>query len=410
MFSDTKVLPVSPSVKWTGVLDHDIVTFDVVMETKHGTTYNSYFIDAEKKTVIDTVKEGFWEVYLEKLKSVTNPAEIEYIIVNHTEPDHSGCIANLLKIAPGAKVVGSGNAIRYLQDMIFCEFPHIIVKDGYTLDLGDKTLQFISAPNLHWPDTMYTYLAEEKILFTCDSFGSHYCHEEMFDDLVGNFDGDFKYYFDVILKPFSKFMLKAIEKVNSLDINVIATGHGPILRSGWRKYVGLSEKYAREHLELPVKHKVFIPFVSAYHKTGLLAGKIKEGILLAGDIDVETLDIEKTAIGELEQKVAESAAIIVGSTTINQNILLPVYRLFSVINPLRDKGKMAGGFGSYGWSGESKSLIKSNLENLKLNYFGEGVFVKFSPNPAEQEQAVAYGKAFGEALLAVQDVGKPDKN
>ena len=410
MFSDNKVLPVSPSVKWTGVLDHNIVTFDVVMETKHGTTYNSYFIDAEKKAVVETVKEGFWEVYLEKLKSFTDPAEIEYIIVNHTEPDHSGSIANLLKIAPRAKVVGSGNAIRYLQDMIFYDFPHIIVKDGHTLDLGNKTLQFISAPNLHWPDTMYTYLAEEKILFTCDSFGSHYCHEEMFDDRVGNFDEDFKYYFDVILKPFSKFMLKAIEKVNLLDINVIATGHGPILRSDWRKYIGLSEKYAREHLELPVKHKVFIPYVSAYHKTGLLAGKIKEGILLAGEIEVETLDIEKTSIGELEQKVAESAAIIVGSTTINQNILLPVYRLFSVINPLRDKGKLAGGFGSYGWSGESKTLIKSNLENLKLNYFSEGVFVRFSPNPAEQDQAAAYGKAFGEALLAGQDEGKPDKD
>ncbi len=154
------------------------------------------------------------------------------------------------------------------------------------------------------------------------------------------------------------------------------------------------------HLELPIKHKVFIPFVSAYHKTGLLAQKIGEGVQLAGDINVEILDIEKATIGELDQKVAESAAIIVGSTTINQNILLPVYKLFSVISPLRDKGKLAGGFGSYGWSGESKDLIKSNLDNLKLKYFGEGVFVKFSPDLEEQQQAVDYGKAFGEALLA----------
>ncbi|NTV84654.1 MAG: FprA family A-type flavoprotein, partial [Bacteroidales bacterium] len=359
-----------------------------------------YFINAQKKAIIETVKEGFWEIYLDKLKTLTDPAEIEYIILNHTEPDHSGSLVHLLEIAPNAKVVGTGNAIRYLKDMIYRDFQSIVVKDGYTLDLGDKTLQFISAPNLHWPDTMYTYLAEDKVLFTCDSFGAHFCHEAMFDDLVGDFDEDFKYYFDVILKPFSKYMLKAIEKIKLLDINIIATGHGPILRSDWRKYVSISEKYALEYMELPTRHKVLIPFVSAYHKTGLLAEKIGEGVRSAGDIDVEVMDIEKSTIGELEQKVANSAAIIVGSTTINQNILLPIYRLFSVINPLRDKGKLAGGFGSYGWSGESKSLIKTNLENLKLNYFGEGVFVKFTPDPEEQQKAVDYGRAFGEALLS----------
>jgi flavorubredoxin len=265
---DDKILTVSPSVQWIGVLDNDLVTFDVVMETRHGTTYNSYFINAQKKAVIETVKEGFWDVYLEKLKKVTDPAEIEYIILNHTEPDHSGCLVHLLKVAPNAKVVGTGNAIRYLKDMIYTDFPYI---------MGDKTLQFISAPNLHWPDTMYTYLPEEKVLFTCDSFGAHFCHEAMFDDLAGDYDEDFKYYFDVILKPFSKFMLKAIERIKSLDIKTIATGHGPILRTDWQKYVGLSERLALEHLQLPVRHKVFIPFVSAYHKTGLLALKIAEG-------------------------------------------------------------------------------------------------------------------------------------
>lgn len=400
MTKDSKILTVSPSVKWIGVLDYDIVTFDVVMETKHGTTYNSYFINADKKAVVETVKEKFWDVYYEKLKAVSDPSEIEFIILNHTEPDHSGCVAHLLKVAPKAKVVGTGNAIRYLKDMISADFESIVVKDGYTLDLGNMTLQFISAPNLHWPDTMYTYLAEDKILFTCDSFGSHFCHEAVFNDLVGDFDEDFKYYFDVILKPFSKFMLKAIERISTLDISVIATGHGPVLRSGWEKYVKLSEKFSLEHLQLPIRRKVYIPYVSAYHKTGDLAEKIKEGILQAGNLEVEIADIEKTGIGELEQKVTECAALIVGSTTINQNILLPVYKLFSVINPLRDKGKLAGGFGSYGWSGESKSLIKSNLENLKLNYFGEGIFVKFTPNASEEQQAVEYGKAFGEALLS----------
>lgn len=397
---DDKILPLSESVQWIGVLDTDIVTFDVVMETKYGTTYNSYFIEAEKRAVIETVKSTFFDTYLDKLRKVTDPKTIQYIVLNHTEPDHSGSLMRLLEEAPSATVVATGNAIRYLKDMVPFDFPHIIVKDGYTLDLGNKTLQFVSAPNLHWPDTMYTYLAEDRILFTCDSFGAHFCHESMFDDQVGNFDEAFKYYFDVILKPFSKFMLKAISRIKNLDISIIATGHGPILRSDWRKYVGLSEQWAEEHLALPVRSKVYIPFVSAYHNTGILAEKIAEGLRMSGDFEIEISDIEKTPVGELEQKVSESAAIIVGSTTINQNILLPVYRLFSVINPLRDKGKMAGGFGSYGWSGESRELIRLNLELLKLKYFGDGVFVKFSPNQDEQALAVAYGKAFGEALKA----------
>jgi flavorubredoxin len=399
--ADQLIADLCDDVKWIGALDRDIVTFDVVMETKYGTTYNSYFINAEKKAVVETVKETFWEEYKEKLLSLVNPEEIEYIILNHTEPDHSGSLPHLLKIAPNAKVVGTGNAIRYLKELMYPDFPHIIVKDGNILDLGNKTLQFISAPNLHWPDTMYTYLAEDRILFTCDSFGAHFCHEGIFDDQVGDFDEAFKYYFDVILRPFSKSMLKAVEKIQQLDIQMIATGHGPVLRSNWSKYVSLSEKYASEQLKLPNRHKVFIPYVSAYKKTGLLAEKIAEGVQMVGDLDVEVLDIEMTSIGDLDQKVSESQAIIVGSTTINQNILLPVYKLFSVINPLRDKGKVAGGFGSYGWSGESKGMIRTNLENLKMSYVGEGLFVKFSPNDQDQQAAVEYGKAVGRELLAL---------
>ncbi|MCD4697591.1 MAG: MBL fold metallo-hydrolase, partial [Bacteroidales bacterium] len=290
-----EVLQVSDSVNWIGVLDYDIVSFDVVMETEYGTTYNSYFIDADKKAVIDTVKEKFWDSYIEKIRSVTDPAEIEYIVVNHTEPDHSGNIRNLLKVAPKAKVVGSGNAIRYLKDIIGPDFPYMIIKHGQTLDLGNKSLQFIGAPNLHWPDSIYTYLQEENILFTCDSFGCHFCHENMFDDEVGNFDDAFKYYFDVILKPFSKFLLRAIERIKPLDIKVVCPGHGPILRSHWRKYVEVSERYAEEAVEYPENNRVFIPYVSAYHKTGIIAEKIAEGIRSAGDIEVEVLDIERSS-------------------------------------------------------------------------------------------------------------------
>ncbi|MCB2221093.1 MAG: FprA family A-type flavoprotein [Bacteroidetes bacterium] len=393
------ILAVSNSVQWIGVLDYDIVTFDVVMETKYGTTYNSFFIDAEKKTIVETCKEKFWDQYLAKIKAVVDPEEIEYIVINHTEPDHSGNIRNLLNIAPNARVVGSGNAIRYLKDMIGPDFPHLIVKHGQSLSLGDKNLQFIGAPNLHWPDSMYTYLKEEKVLFTCDSFGCHFCHEDMFDDKVGDFENAFKYYYDVILKPFSKFMLKAIDKIRPLDIQVICPGHGPILRSKWQHYVDVSEQYARESVEYPENHRVYIPYVSAYHKTGIIAEKIAEGIQQSGDVEVVIQDIETISMGDLDEQITRSSAIIVGSPTINQNILLPIYKLFALINPLRDKGKLAGAFGSYGWSGENKQMIESNLRNLKLNVYDEGVFVKFTPDEEEEKQCIDWGRSFGEALL-----------
>jgi len=400
--TENKILEITKDVKWIGVTDPGLVTFDVVMETKFGTTYNSYFIDADRKTIIETTKEKCWETYLKKIEQVCNPAEIEYIILNHTEPDHSGNLKNLLRVAPNAIVVGTGNAIRYLKDIMGTDFPNIVVKDGHTLDLGNKTLQFISAPNLHWPDTMYTYLKEDKLLFTCDSFGAHFSSEIIFEDEIENireYHEAFKYYFDVIMKPFSKFMLKAIEKIEPLDFNCICTGHGPILRTNWKKYVELTREYSLDALKLPARPMVFIPYVSAYHKTGLVAEMIAEGIREAGDIDVEVCDIEMTPMGELEQKITHASAYIIGSPTINQNILFPIYKCFALINPIRDKGKLAAAFGSYGWSGEARKIIRTNLENLKLKVFEDDIFVKFTPNEEETLQAVNLGKAFGKELL-----------
>ncbi len=401
---DEKILDITDDVKWIGVLDYDIVTFDVVMETKYGTTYNSYFINAEKKAIIETTKSRFLDTYLNKIKTLCDPAEIEYIILDHTEPDHSGTLDDLLKLAPEATVVGSGNAIRYLKDMLGHDFKHKQVRDGDTLSLGNKTLKFISAPNLHWPDSIYTYLEEDRILFTCDSFGAHFCDERMFDDLAGNYDEAFVYYFDVILKPYSKFLLKAIEKIRPLAIDQICTGHGPILRSTWKQRVDQSEALALEALKFPEKRRVFIPYVSAYQNTMILAQGIAEGIRSAGEIEVHLLDIEHTGLGEIEEQISRASGIIVGSPTINQNILLQIYQVFALINPLRDRGKLAGAFGSYGWSGEGVKLMESNLTNLKLKLAGESLFIKFTPHNQELEKARAYGLNFGKMLLELEQV------
>jgi NADH oxidase (H2O-forming) len=397
---DNKILNVTNDVTWIGVLDPGLRTFDVVMETKDGTTYNSYFINADKKTVVDTVKAPFWDTYLEKLKQVTNPEEIEYIIASHTEPDHSGNIGRLLEIAKNATVVSSGNGIRYLADLVGRPFKHIIVKPGDELDLGNKKLQFINAANLHWPDSILTYLPEDKLLFTCDVFGEHYCNEVMFDDLAGNFDESFRYYFDVIMSPFSKFMMQAIQKVRALDIDAICTGHGMILRGDWKRYINLTEEYCREYLSMPKQGTVLIAYVSAYHNTGLIANMIAEGVNQAGPLKVDLCDIEKIPAGEIHQKIMDSSAIILGCPTFSQNILMPVYQVFALINPIRDRGKPAAAFGSYGWSGEGPKLMSTILSNLKLDVADDGLMVKFTPHDKVEAKCIAYGLEFGKRILA----------
>ncbi len=397
--TDHKVLPVTQDVSWIGVLDPGLITFDIVMETKYGTTYNSYFINAEKKAVIETTKEKFWPAYLSKIKQVTDPSDIQYIIVDHTEPDHSGNVRNLLAIAPEATVVGSGNAIKFLRDQTGHDFKSLVVKTGDTLDLGNKTLHFINAPNLHWPDTIYTWLEEDRILFTCDSFGSHFCHEEMYDDTVGDFDDAFTYYFDAILRPFSKYMLQAIDKIQSLDIACICPGHGPILRTNWKKYVDLSAKYASQAIALPNDKNILIAYVSAYENTTLLAHKIADGLRQSCDFVIDICDIESVHFSRLEDKIAHCSGIILGSPTINQNILPQIYQFFAAVNPIRDRGKLAAAFGSFGWSGEAAKMIETNFSMLKLKVFDQNVMVKFKPHEPEFERCLSFGKSFADKMI-----------
>jgi NADH oxidase (H2O-forming) len=393
---DNKILKISDSVKWIGLLDKELRTFDIIMETKYGTTYNSYFINAQKKVVVETVKEKFFDIFEAKLRQLCDPKEIEYIIVNHTEPDHSGSLKKMLAIAPNATVLGSSSALRFLKDQIGSDFPQQVLKDDDIIDLGDKKIRAISAPNLHWPDSIFTYLEEEKVLFTCDSFGAHFCHEAMYDELVGDYNDAFQYYFDVILKPFSKFFLRAIDKIKPLEIKAICTGHGPLLISRWKTIVDRTEFLCKEYLAgYPEKNRVLIAYVSAYGFTKRIAEIIEEGILEAEGVEVDFCDLEKTDAATLADKIAKASAYLLGSPTINQNMLPQLYNVFAMMSPIRDKDKLAGCFGSYGWSGEAEKDLISNIENMKLNYCGDSIFIKFKPQEYDYERIKNYGKKFG---------------
>ncbi len=396
------VADITPDVKWVGIRDYDIRTFDIVMTTEFGTTYNSFFIDAEKKALVEVAKEKFSSEYFDKLRAVTSIEDISYIILDHTEPDHSGSLGLLLDIAPSATVVGSGNAIRYLGDIINKPFRSLIVKDGDTLSLGNKTLKFISAPNLHWPDSIYTWLEEDRILFTCDSFGAHYCSEDIFSEMTDDYLKSFRYYFDVILRPFSRFMLKALEKTEELDIEFICPGHGPVHHKTVREVIRLTRSYAEEYAGF-IAHRdvknVLIAYVSAYGYTKDAAGHIARGLKESCDLNVDITDIENIPLDELDAKLTISDAILVGSPTINQNTLLPVYRLFALINPIRDRGKPAGAFGSYGWSGEAAEIINGTLRSLKLKVFSEPATFKFSPGGDKADEMAEFGRKFAQMIF-----------
>lgn len=218
---------------WTGIIDDKLRVFDIVMYTEFGTTYNSYVMKTGNKVVLfETAKARFFDEYLEKLKAVIDVTRIDYLVTSHTEPDHAGSVERLLDYSPQMKILATPCAISFLKEIVNRDFVSIAVKDDQRMTIGKRTLHFMLVPNLHWPDTMYTFIEEEQILVTCDSFSSHYCLEEVVSDKIQNEDDYLKalrYYFDCIIGPYKPFMLKALDRVKSLDISMVCTGHGPVL-------------------------------------------------------------------------------------------------------------------------------------------------------------------------------------
>lgn len=236
-----KTLKLKNNLYWAGILDPNLDVFDIIMETEFGTTYNSYLLKGSEKTVLfETAKAKFMDEYIDKVTLLTNIEDIDYIVMNHTEPDHAGSAVKLMEMNPDITLIGTQMAIDFMKEITNMEFAYIVAKDGNTLSLGDKTLKFISAPNLHWPDTMFTYIPEDKVLITCDSFGAHYSSEEILHSKITDNEGymsALKYYFDNILGPFKPYMLKAIDKIKDLDIDIICTGHGPVLDDNPREVI-----------------------------------------------------------------------------------------------------------------------------------------------------------------------------
>lgn len=386
---------------YVGVQDPDLRVFDIIMHSDYGTSYNSYIVKGTEKTVLfETSKAKFFDEFLNNVREVTDPAKIDYIVVNHTEPDHSGSMEKLLELAPNATVLGSGTAITFLKEIVNHPFNAKAVSEKDSIDLGGLTLTFLSLPMLHWPDSMYTYIPELKALFTCDSFGCHYADERVFNDLIeGDFTEAYKYYFDNIIGPFKNpFMLKALDRIKDLPIEFVGNGHGPVLRSNIQHYFDLyrtwSTPVARE------KKTVAVAYVSAYGYTRQLAENICAGLAESG-VDVKCFDLVTDDNAEAKAAIADADGFLLGSPTLVGDALPPVYEMLIGLNPIIHKGKFAGAFGSYGWSGEAVPNLTARMQQLKLNMPLEGMKVRFKPTQADLDAAKQYGLAFGNAVRGV---------
>jgi NADH oxidase (H2O-forming) len=407
-----KSLELKKDVYWVGALDPDLRIFDIIMYTPFGTTYNSYVVKgSEKVAVFETVKEKFFDEYLHRLESLdVDITKIDYIVVNHTEPDHAGSVAKLLDISKNAKVVGSAPAIKFMKKIANKPFDFIIVNDGDTLSLGNKTLRFVSAPFLHWPDSIYTYVSEDAVLFTCDSFGSHYCTDTIFNDLNANEENymeALKYYYDTIMGPFKPHVLKALDKIKDFKIDMICTGHGPVLRDNPQKIIDLYKEWSEEQPFNDGINRVTVSYVSAYGYTEELAYKIVEGLKSTGNFEVKMFDVIHHDMKDIVEEIDKSDGILFGSPTINGDLLEPIRNLMTKLNPIVHGGKVAGAFGSYGWSGEAVPHIENRLKELRMKIVSPGLKVMFKPSEEDLANAYNYGKSFGERV--VEEVDKAVK-
>jgi flavorubredoxin len=388
-------IEIKQDIHWIGALDPDLRLFDILFPTEAGTTYNAYLVRGEKVAVVDTAKGRCYDQFLSHLRALVSPEDVDYVVCNHMEPDHSGALAAFLEEAKNAQVVVSRTGEHYVSNILNADVHPLKMGDGDVLDLGGKTLRFVFAPFLHWPDTMFTYAVEDKVLFPCDVFGSHYCDERMFNDLVGGFAQEFEFYYQGIMRPFKDKMLEAIDKIRGLEIDVIAPSHGPILRDDPWKYVDQYQEWSTPAASTAKKVLVF--YASAHGNTKRMAEEVAKGAAIDG-VEVEVFDLTETAPGEVLDRIEAAQALLIGSPTINGDSVKPVWDLLSSLATIRLRGKAGGVFGSYGWSGEAVGMVEDRLKSLKFKVPEPGLRFTLVPTAEELAACRDFGARIAESL------------
>jgi flavorubredoxin len=399
-----KAVKVTDKVYWVGAIDWGMRDFHGYL-TSRGTTYNAYLVLADKVTLIDTVKAPFRDELLARISSVIDPARIDYIVSNHAEIDHSGSIPDLVNILKPGRVFASTMGVQALQDHFRTDLPLEAVPDGGKISLGDMTITCVETRMVHWPDSMFSYLKDERLLFSQDGFGMHLASSERFADQIPEWilmlEG--KRYFANILLPLSDVIKKALQKFASLNlpVDIVAPAHGPIWRKDPLRMVGLYSEWA----EQKPNDKAIVVFDTMWGSTSLMATAISEGIIEGGGRSV-LMSLRSNHRSDVAAELLECGALLVGCPTINGTVLPAMADALSYVRSLKPKHLIGAAFGSYGWSGESISRIDETLKAMKVEIVAEPIKCKYAPDAETLKKCHDLGLAVGRRISEVSTAVK----
>ena len=388
------------NVYWVGKVDWELRDFHGYdFSTHRGSSYNAYLIQEEKTVLVDTVWLPFADEFVDNLAGEIDLRDIDYIVINHGEVDHSGALPRLMERIPDTPIYCTANAVKSLKGHYHKDWNFNVVKTGDRLDIGNgKELVFVEMTMLHWPDSMAAYLTKDNILFSNDAFGQHYATDKLFNDLVDQSELYYeamKYYAN-ILTPFSSILRKKLEEIRSLNlpIDIIATSHGVIWRDNPMQIVEKYAKWADDYQE----NQITIVYDTMWNGTRVLAERIAEGIALADpDVTVKSFRLPKADVNDVITEVFKSKTVVVGSPTVNNGILHSVAGFLHMVKQMKFKQKKAAAFGCYGWSGESVEVIGDLLKDAGLELINDGLRVLWNPDRDAQKAAIDLGKAIARA-------------
>ncbi len=390
-----QVEAIAPDTTTIRSLDWDRDRFDIEFGLQNGTTYNSYLIRGDKVALVDTSHGKFRQTYLELLQSQIDPTTIDYLIISHTEPDHSGLVADVLALAPQATVVGAKVALAFLDDLVHRPFERLQVKNGDTLDLGQgHRLEFISAPNLHWPDTIFTYDHGTQVLYTCDAFGMHYCSDAVYDEDLEAIAPDFRFYYECLMAPNARSVLGAMKRMDALPpITTIATGHGPLLRHHLTELTGRYRRWSQAKSEVETLVAVF--YTSDYGYSDRLSQAIAHGITKTG-VGVEMLDLRSADPQEVNELVGRAAGLVIGMPPSGGSGTIQA-AIGTILAAAKAK-QVVGLFESYGGDDEPIDTLATRFQDLELRSAFTPIRVKETPHETTYQLCEEAGVDLGQLL------------
>lgn len=391
---------VTDKVTWVGKIDWELKKFHGdELSTMEGSSYNSYLIRDKKTVLMDTVWGPYDTEFVNRLKEEIDLKEIDYIVMNHNESDHSGTLPALMREIPNTPIYCTKKGESILRGLYHQDWNYVNVKTGDELEIGDSKLVFVEASMLHWPDTMMTYMTGDNILFSNDVFGQHYASEMLYDDMddISKLLHEAEKYYTNIITPFSTFVTKKLAEVQgmNLKIDLVAPSHGIIWRENIGLIMDLYAKWANNYQE----DQITLIYDTMWQSTRKMAEAIAEGIHQASpNTTIKILNAVKNDKNDILVEVFKSKAILVGSPTINNGFSYAIAGILEMIKGLKFKNKKAASFGSYGWSGEAAKLIKEFLEESKFAIVNDGIRVNWAPDQETIEQLREYGRKFVEEI------------